>query len=117
MAIVEDILKDKTAVMIAAGIGVAVLAPVLLPILAGAGRPLARAAIKTGIIMFEKGREAVAEVGEVFDDLVAEARAEIHQNHAAQDAASSATAGVAAVGAAVAASSAAPASPPADAHE
>ena len=28
--------------------------------------------------MYEKGRETFAEMGEVFDDLVAEARAEMH---------------------------------------
>jgi hypothetical protein len=115
MAIVEDLLKDKTAVMIAAGIGVAVLAPVLLPIIAGAGRPLARAAIKTGIIMYEKGREAAAEVGEVFDDLVAEARAEIQQNHAARDAAAAA-AGTAATGTSATVAQT-PATPPAAPHE
>ncbi len=117
MAIVEDLLKDKTVVMVAAGIGVAVLAPVLLPILAGAGRPLARAAIKTGIIMYEKGREAAAEVGEVFDDLVAEARAEIQQNHAAHDAAAATSAEAATAGSMVVAATAQAPQPPNVSHE
>jgi len=116
MAGIEDLLKNKTTLMIVAGVGIAVLAPVLVPIIAGAARPLARAAIKTGIIMFEKGREAAAEVGEVFDDLVAEARADMQQNHAAKDAvavaAAATTAGVAAAVAAVA-----PTTPPAASHE
>lgn len=98
--------------MIAAGVGVAVLAPVLAPIIAGAARPLARAAIKTGIIMYEKGREAVAEVGEVFDDLVAEARAELEQNHAAQTAT-----GGAAVATTATVATANPVAPPAAPHE
>lgn len=108
MALADDLMKNKAGLAIAAGIGVAVLAPVLLPIIAGAARPLARAAIKTGIIMYEKGREAAAEVGEVFDDLVAEARAEIQQNHAT--AAVAATAATAATPEATAAAAQPPAS-------
>lgn len=112
MAGVEDLLKNKTTLMIAAGVGVAVLAPVLIPIIAGAARPLARAAIKTGIIMYEKGREAAAEVGEVFDDLVAEARSEMQQNHAAKETVAATATGAVAVAAPMAATS-----PPAPPHE
>jgi Protein of unknown function (DUF5132) len=39
--------------------------------------------IKSGILLYEKGRETVAEFGEVVEDLVAEARAEIQEAHAA----------------------------------
>ena len=55
------------------------MAPVALAALSGVGRPLARAVIKSGIILYEKGRETAAEFGEVMEDLVAEARAEIQQ--------------------------------------
>jgi hypothetical protein len=71
-------IKDETAKGLAIGLGVAVLAPLALTALSGFGRPAARAAIKAGLIMYEKGRETFAEMGEVFDDLVAEARAEMH---------------------------------------
>jgi hypothetical protein len=64
---------------IAIGIGVAILAPLALAIMAGHGRPLARAAVKTGLIFVEKGKETFAEVGEVVEDLVAEARAELEE--------------------------------------
>jgi hypothetical protein len=71
---------------IAIGIGVAILAPLLLPTVAKAARPLARAAIKSGILLLEKGRETAAELGEVVDDLLAEAKAEIEQDqHLAGD--------------------------------
>jgi hypothetical protein len=44
---------------------------------AALSRPIAKSAIKTGVILFDKGREAAAEMGEVFEDLIAEARAEL----------------------------------------
>ena len=62
---------------VAIGLGAALLAPLALVAMSGVGRPAARAAIKTGLLMFEKGRETMAELGEVVEDLIAEARAEI----------------------------------------
>ena len=37
------------------------------------------AAIKSGMLLFEKGRETVEEIGEVVEDLIAEAQAEIEE--------------------------------------
>lgn len=82
MALLEDLLKSETSRGVAIGIASAVLTPLILPALAGAGRPLARAAIKGGIILYDKTRETAAEMAEVFEDLVAEARAEIDQGGA-----------------------------------
>jgi hypothetical protein len=76
----EEFFKSGTGKGIAIGIGVAILAPLLLPTVAKAARPLARAAIKSGLLLFEKGRETAAELGEVMEDLLAEAQAEIEQN-------------------------------------
>jgi hypothetical protein len=81
MAGIEDFFKGESGKGLAIGIGAALLAPVVLPALAGLAKPLARAAIKAGIIAYEKGREAAAEFGEVMEDLVAEARAELEQHH------------------------------------
>lgn len=81
MAGIDDFFKGDSRKAIAIGIGAALLAPVVLPALAGLAKPFARAAIKAGIIAFEKGREAAAEFGEVMEDLVAEARAELEQHH------------------------------------
>jgi hypothetical protein len=72
-----DLLKGNLAVGLAVGVGVVLLAPVLAPVLVSVGKPLAKSAIKSGLILFEKGREAAAELAEVFEDLVAEARAEL----------------------------------------
>jgi len=86
MALMDDILKgvalDEVIAGggipgIAVGIGALLLAPVLIPLVAGAGKPVAKAVIKEGIKLYEKGKESFAEVGEVFEDLLAEAKAEI----------------------------------------
>ncbi|MFB2936013.1 DUF5132 domain-containing protein [Aerosakkonemataceae cyanobacterium BLCC-F154] len=62
------------------GIGALLLAPVLIPVVAGAGKPVAKAVIKEGIKFYEKGKESFAEVGEVFEDLIAEAKAELAED-------------------------------------
>lgn len=79
---IEDLFKAESTKGLAIGIGAAILVPVILPAVAALARPIARAAIKTGIVIYDKTREAVAEMGEVVEDLVAEARADIEQSHA-----------------------------------
>lgn len=81
MALFDDILKGNVVTGLAIGIGAAVLAPVMLPILAGVAKPLAKAAIKGGLILYEKGKEAVAEVGEMVEDVVAEVKSELSETH------------------------------------
>lgn len=80
MAQFEDFFNQDTAKGLAIGIGATVLAPVAASLASGFGRPVARAAIKSGIILYDRGRETVAEVGEVWDDLVAEARYELEES-------------------------------------
>lgn len=63
-----------------AGIGAAILAPILIPVVTQAGKPLTKAAIKQGLLAYEKGKEFFAEATEVFEDLVAEAKAELAQD-------------------------------------
>jgi hypothetical protein len=65
---------------LAIGIGASVLAPVVIPVLASVVKPLSKAAIKGGYLLYEKGRETLAEVQEVVEDLVAEANAEIEES-------------------------------------
>jgi hypothetical protein len=69
---------------VVAGIGAIVLAPVVIPAAAKVGKPLAKTAIKGGIFAYEKVRSAVAETGEVFEDLVAEVKAEIAEEQSQQ---------------------------------
>ncbi|MBD2451353.1 DUF5132 domain-containing protein [Nostoc sp. FACHB-152] len=59
------------------GITAIVLLPVLVPVAAGIGKPIAKAMVKGGIVLYEKGKGVIAEVGESFEDIVAEAKAEL----------------------------------------
>jgi hypothetical protein len=71
--------KDARNILVGVGVGLGVsaLLPVIGAIFKDAGRPLAKASIKTGLVTVEKGRERLAHWGEVFEDLVAEAKAEL----------------------------------------
>lgn len=79
----EEPIKSDLAKGLAIGVAAAVVAPIALSALYGVGRPLARAAFKTGVLFYEKSRETMAEFGEVVEDLVAEARAELREEHLA----------------------------------
>lgn len=80
MALFDNGLKLGTGVAI--GLGALILAPAVVPAVAAMLKPLAKAAIKSGFIIYEKGREVLAETREVIEDLAAEARAEIAQEYA-----------------------------------
>lgn len=70
---VEDLVEDLGIT----GIAAIVLLPVAIPVVAGVGKPIAKAAIKGGILLYEKGKGVIAEAGESLEDLVAEAKAEL----------------------------------------
>lgn len=59
------------------GIAAIVLLPVVVPAAGKVMKPLAKAAIKGGIVLYEKGKGVIAEVGETLEDLLAEAKAEL----------------------------------------
>lgn len=67
------------------GVGAVLLVPVVLPIVATAIRPLAKAAVKGGIMLYDKGKVAVAEIQETVEDLVAEAKAELAKHPRAEE--------------------------------
>ncbi len=78
----DDIVKNGTPLGIAIGLGAAALATAIVPAIPAivrAGRPTARAAIKSGLVLLEKGREIMAEASEEFDDMLAEVKAELQQ--------------------------------------
>jgi hypothetical protein len=81
MAGFGDFLENGVAKGVVIGLGMVAAGVVLAPAL----RPAARAAVKTGILLFEKGREWAAEAGETFEDLVAEVRAELAEQAAAAE--------------------------------
>ena len=76
MAIFEDIGKGnlETALL---GLGLAIVAPAVVPAIASGLRPIAKALVKGGMTLFESAREGVAEAREGIDDLVTESRAEM----------------------------------------
>lgn len=87
MGLFDNGLKGNVVTGLAIGIGAAVLGPTVLPVLASVAKPVAKAAIKGGLVLFEKGRETFAEVSEVVEDLVAEVKAEISEAEKAASAA------------------------------
>ena len=77
----EDVVEDLGV----PGIAAIVLLPVLIPVAAGKiGKPIAKATIKGGIVLYEKGKGVIAEVGETLEDLVAEAKAELSETEAGE---------------------------------
>jgi hypothetical protein len=72
MALLDDMFEGGFGTGVVAAIGVAVLAPVVTPVL----RTTAKLAIRGGMIAYDYGRQKAAELSEVAGDLAAEARAE-----------------------------------------
>ncbi|MCX7592379.1 MAG: DUF5132 domain-containing protein [Fischerella sp.] len=59
------------------GIVAIVVLPFAIPVVAVAGKSIAKTAIKSGIIVYEKSKVALAAIGENFADIVAEAKSEL----------------------------------------
>ncbi|RJR22806.1 MAG: DUF5132 domain-containing protein [Nitrospiraceae bacterium] len=81
MGLLNNGLKGNVLTGLAIGLGAAILAPAVLPALAGAAKPLLKAAIKGGLVLYEKGKETFAELSEVTEDIIAEAKAEMAEVH------------------------------------
>ncbi|BAZ66874.1 MAG: DUF5132 domain-containing protein [Pelatocladus maniniholoensis HA4357-MV3] len=77
---ITDFVEDAGAPGIIAGIGAVILAPVVIPVVAGVGKPIAKSLIKGGLVLYEKSKGAFAELGENWEDMVAEARAELAES-------------------------------------
>lgn len=75
MALFDNGMKLGTGVVV--GIGALLLAPVIIPALGAVIRPMARAAIKGGLMVVERTRELAAEAAETISDMKAEAEAEL----------------------------------------
>jgi hypothetical protein len=73
----SDMGKNDLARGVAIGAGLAILVPLAVMTLAPLARPVLRQALKTGMVALEKGREAMAELAEEFEDAAAEAEAEL----------------------------------------
>jgi galactitol-specific phosphotransferase system IIC component len=80
MALFDDFFGNGIASVgtgLLVGLGAMVLAPVVLPVLGAVAKPVAKAAIKGGLILAEKVKVTVAEVKETMEDITAEAKAEL----------------------------------------
>jgi Protein of unknown function (DUF5132) len=74
MSLFEDVFKGGNIVTgLAIGVGAGILAPAIMPVL----RPIAKSVIKAGLIAYDQGRVALAELNEQTGDVVAEARSEL----------------------------------------
>lgn len=61
---------------LAIGVGVGLVAPAMFPALGRAMKPTVNAAIRAGVLAWERGRETIAELGEYAEDMAAEVRAQ-----------------------------------------
>jgi len=84
MALFEDMFKGNLGAGLAVGVGVAVVGPLLTPVIGAALRPAAKAVIKAGLLAYDVGRQGVAQVNEMSGDIVAEARSELDESRAAR---------------------------------
>ena len=62
------------------GAGAVLAAPIVIPVFLGILKPMAKAAIKGGLITYQKTKETVAEAMESMEDLAAEAKAELAES-------------------------------------
>ena len=84
MALFDNGFRVGTGLII--GIGAVILAPVIVPVLAVAAKPLIKAGLKGGILLYEKSQEMIAEAQELFEDLAAEVKAELYAANGIVDA-------------------------------
>ncbi len=75
MALWDDMWKGFGPSLLV-GVGLALVAPILLPAVASLVKPLAKGVLKGGLTLADKAREFAGEAGEQVSDLVAEAKAE-----------------------------------------
>lgn len=65
----------------AVAVGAVMLVPGVAAALGRAGRPLARAAVRTGAVAYDEFRHGAAEAYEHMEDIAAEVRAEMDARH------------------------------------
>ena len=60
---IEDVVENVVEDLGVPGIAAIVLLPVLVPVVASVGKPLAKATVKGGIVLYEKGKGVIATGG------------------------------------------------------
>jgi hypothetical protein len=77
MALFEDFTLGSVTSSALVGLGLVVAAPVLFPVVGAVIRPVMRLAIKGSIAAYDTAAALVTTAGEEFNQLMAEARAEL----------------------------------------
>jgi len=75
---VAELASNPNAKALVVGVAAVAVTPIVLPLV----KPALKATIKSGVMLYEKAKIAVAETGEVVADIAAEARAEVQGNTA-----------------------------------
>jgi hypothetical protein len=72
-------ISGSSRVILGVGLGIAIAGTFrqIAPAFRGLGRPLAKAAVKSTLLLLDRGRLQVAELKETVEDLAAEVRVEI----------------------------------------
>lgn len=78
-----DLFKNNIVAGVGVALAAAILAPIVLPVAGRLGRPLAKSLVRGGMVLYEKGRETMAVAGESVEDIMAEIRAENKKARAA----------------------------------
>jgi uncharacterized protein DUF5132 len=75
MALLEDVTLGSVVSTGLIGVGLVIVAPLLLPAVGALVGPVAREVFKGGVRLYDAGAHVVTTMGEQLSDLVAEARA------------------------------------------
>jgi hypothetical protein len=75
VALFDNGFKIGTPILL--GVGALILAPMIIPAAASILKPLAKATVKSGLLLVHRGRELIAETAEALEDITAEVRAEL----------------------------------------
>lgn len=81
MGLFDNGLKLGTGLTV--GIATVILAPMVMPVIAEIAKPVVKAAMKGSILLYDTSRRMIAEAAETVEDLAAEAKAEVQQEHLA----------------------------------
>ncbi len=79
MGLFDNGWKGNIVSSLAIGVGVAILGPIVIPVASSMLKPLAKAAIKGGIVLYDKSVEKLEEGKEIIEDLVAEVKSEMEE--------------------------------------
>lgn len=85
MAFFDDMFKGgNIGSSLAVALGIAVVGPLLTPVIGGILRPVTKAVVKAGLLAYDVGREGFERLNEASGDIVGEVRAELDHDRRTQ---------------------------------